>query len=125
MLLLDRISIEDCKRKLVRLLLPEHYSLQAMSNGMVRTSLSSSVNPDRIVVGGQLADVPSIANYPDAFAHEPVVASLLADSGAIGILTKSEPEHFNFTALDSIVGYGNPNASVDLTYISGKQGREV
>lgn len=71
-------------------------------------------DPDRITLWGQSAGGASVANYPYAFADEPIVAGLIADSGATGIIAKTDPTHSNFTALAGMVGCGNMNASAEL-----------
>ncbi|KAH0376849.1 chlorogenic acid esterase precursor, partial [Aureobasidium melanogenum] len=71
-------------------------------------------DPDRISLWGQSAGGASVAYYPYAFADEPIVAGLISDSGAAGILAKSDPTHSNSTALAGLVGCGNLNASAEL-----------
>ncbi|KAK6000000.1 hypothetical protein QM012_003988 [Aureobasidium pullulans] len=74
-------------------------------------------DPDRITLWGQSAGGASVANYPYAFADEPIVAGLIADSGATGIIAKSDPTHSNFTALAGMIGCGNLNASAELACV--------
>ncbi|KAG9959933.1 chlorogenic acid esterase precursor, partial [Aureobasidium melanogenum] len=76
-------------------------------------------DPDRITLWGQSAGGASVAYYPYAFADEPIVAGLIADSGATGILAKSDPTHSNFTTLAGFVGCGNLNASAELACVRG------
>lgn len=76
-------------------------------------------DPDRITLWGQSAGGASVAYYPYAFADEPIVAGLIADSGATGIIAKVDPTHSNFTALAGLVGCGNLNASAELTCVRG------
>ncbi|KAI4718785.1 chlorogenic acid esterase precursor [Aureobasidium sp. EXF-10727] len=74
-------------------------------------------DPDRITLAGQSAGGASVANYPYAFADEPIVAGLIADSGATGIIAKSDPTHSNFTSLAGLVGCSNLNASAELACV--------
>ncbi|THY52826.1 chlorogenic acid esterase precursor [Aureobasidium pullulans] len=74
-------------------------------------------DPDRITLWGQSAGGASVANYPYAFADDPIVAGLIADSGATGIIAKSDPTHSNFTSLAGLVGCSNLNASAELTCV--------
>jgi carboxylesterase type B len=76
-------------------------------------------DPDRISLWGQSAGGASVAYYPYAFADEPIVAGLISDSGAAGILAKSDPTHSNSTALAGLVGCGNLNASAELACVRG------
>ncbi|KAI5194626.1 chlorogenic acid esterase precursor [Aureobasidium subglaciale] len=74
-------------------------------------------DPDRITLWGQSAGGASVANYPYAFADDPMVAGLIADSGATGIIAKSDPTHTNFTALASLVGCSSLNAIAELACV--------
>ncbi|THW03744.1 chlorogenic acid esterase precursor [Aureobasidium pullulans] len=74
-------------------------------------------DPDRITLWGQSAGGASVANYPYAFADDPIVAGLIADSGATGIIAKSDPTHSNFTSLAGLVGCSNLNASAELACV--------
>jgi len=71
-------------------------------------------DPDRITLWGQSAGGASVANYPYAFADDPIVKGLIADSGATGIIAKSDPTHSNFTALAGLVGCSNMSAVNEL-----------
>ncbi|KAI5212567.1 chlorogenic acid esterase precursor [Aureobasidium subglaciale] len=74
-------------------------------------------DPNRITLWGQSAGGASVANYPYAFADDPIVAGLIADSGATGIIAKSDPTHTNFTALAGLVGCSSLNATAELACV--------
>lgn len=74
-------------------------------------------DPDRITLWGQSAGGASVANYPYAFADNPIVKGLIADSGGTSIIAKSDPSHSNFTYLASLVGCGSLNASAELSCV--------
>lgn len=64
---------------------------------------------------GQSAGGSSVANYPYAFAKDPIVTGLIADSGATGFSGRnSDYAHTNFTFLAGKLGCGGLGPAAEV-----------
>ncbi|TDZ34521.1 Para-nitrobenzyl esterase [Colletotrichum spinosum] len=71
-------------------------------------------DPDRITLWGQSAGGMSVGMYGYAWYQDPIVAGLIADSGAASTLTSNDPEHTTFTKFAGLLGCGNLTAEAEL-----------
>lgn len=74
-------------------------------------------DPTRIVLWGQSAGAGSVAYYSYAYPEDPIVAGLIADSGATGTNNDRDHAHTNFTSLAGMVGCQNLDAAAELACV--------
>jgi len=64
-------------------------------------------DPSRITLWGQSAGGASASLYSYAYPKNPIISSLIADSGSANIVQSLDTTHSNFTFLASLVNCGN------------------
>jgi len=72
-------------------------------------------DPRRIVLWGQSAGAFCSDNYGYAFANNPIVTGLIADSGSIAFGVSPDITHSNFTFLANLVGCNQVDVQARLT----------
>ncbi|PSN70828.1 para-nitrobenzyl esterase [Corynespora cassiicola Philippines] len=72
-------------------------------------------DPDRITLWGQSAGAISVDNYNFAYPEDPIVSSLIMNSGSSHLpLTAVDPTHTNFTFVANHFGCGNSSAEAEI-----------
>jgi len=66
---------------------------------------------------GQSAGGASTSIYGYAWPGDPIVSSLICDSGAAGLLGSGDSQHTNFTFLAGLVGCGGLDAQTELSCV--------
>lgn len=74
-------------------------------------------DPKRITLWGQSAGGASTSIYGYAWPDDPIVSSLICDSGAAGLLGSGDNGHTNFTFLAGLVGCGGLDAQTELSCV--------
>ena len=72
-------------------------------------------DPARITLWGQSAGAGSVTAYSYAYPENPIVAALIADSGAPGIIDNKDYAHTNFTFLAGRVGCGGLSSTEEIS----------
>jgi carboxylesterase type B len=74
-------------------------------------------DPKRITLWGQSAGGTSVSTYGYAYPKDPIVSSLIADSGSANILASQDKAQTNFTFLAGLVGCGNLEPQPELNCV--------
>jgi carboxylesterase type B len=74
-------------------------------------------DPKRITLWGQSAGGASTSIYGYAWPDDPIVSSLICDSGAAGLLGSGDNQHTNFTFLAGLVGCSGLDAQTELSCV--------
>ncbi|KAF8859456.1 carboxylesteras-like protein [Acephala macrosclerotiorum] len=77
-------------------------------------------DPKRITLWGQSAGAAAVDSYGYAYPQDPIVSSLICDSGSANILHSTDVTQSNFTFLAGLVGCGNStDAEQELSCMRG------
>lgn len=76
-------------------------------------------DPKRITLWGQSAGGASVSTYSYAWPKNPIVSSLICDSGAAGLVSSADNIQSNFTFLAGKVGCGGLNDTAELACMRG------
>jgi carboxylesterase type B len=71
-------------------------------------------DPSQITLWGQSAGAASVDMYSYAYPSEPIISSMICDSGAATILISNDYAHSNFIFLAGLVGCGELNTDAEL-----------
>lgn len=82
-------------------------------------------DPARIALWGQSAGAGSVTAYSYGYPEDPIVAALIADSGAPGIIDNDDYAHTNFTFLASLVGCDGLSSTEELSCMRNVSARKL
>ncbi|PQE07358.1 chlorogenic acid esterase precursor protein [Rutstroemia sp. NJR-2017a WRK4] len=74
-------------------------------------------DPERIIFWGQSAGGASVSTYAYSYPEDPIVAGIIADSGAPSLLNSQDKIQSNFTFLAGLVGCGDLNSTEELSCV--------
>lgn len=82
-------------------------------------------DPARIALWGQSAGAGSVTAYSYGYPEDPIVAALIADSSAPGIIDNDDYAHTNFTFLASLVGCDGLSSTEELSCMRNVSARKL
>ncbi|GAQ39481.1 hypothetical protein AtubIFM55763_000063 [Aspergillus tubingensis] len=82
-------------------------------------------DPARIALWGQSAGAASVTAYSYGYPEDPIVAALIADSGAPNIVDNEDYAHTNFTFLASLVGCDGLSSTEELSCMRNVSARKL
>ncbi|RAK98860.1 carboxylesterase [Aspergillus ibericus CBS 121593] len=82
-------------------------------------------DPARITLWGQSAGAGSVTAYSYGYPENPIVAALIADSGAPGIIDNEDYAHTNFTFLAGLVGCSGLDSTEEISCVRNVSARTL